>query len=121
MAFTISKFNRTKLFDFTAPEGFEYKSLEQAKEIKDVFPVRAVYINTKSKFGDAPVMATDDFFINLPKHQLESVKSIMADSEAVHAINAGFVAIQIYDYEKDGKTYQGVNWKDVDEQGNIID
>lgn len=111
MPFNFNSLNKGKLFDFVPNANMEYKNLLHAKEIANGFKVLACYINKKSKYGDSPVVATENFFINLPKWQLDNVKAIMANQDAIKAINEGKVFIEIYDYEKGGKKYQGVNWK----------
>jgi len=123
MAFSAKKFNKQDLFEFKPPAGYEYKKLYEAVEIykglnpdstdAPCFMVRALYINKKSKFGESPTIATNGFYINLPKHQLDTVKEIMSDEEAIDAINRGAVGIEIYDYVKEGKTYQSVRWVDI--------
>lgn len=97
--FTISKYNR-RLFEINT-EDFKYFSL---KEIMDSsgeteFPLRAIYINRKSQFGDAPVFATDTCFVNIPSHMLDACLDILDDPEAIEAINDCRVGFRVETYK----------------------
>lgn len=112
------KYNKEKLFDFDTPEDFEYKALSDLfndnGEAK-VYPVKALYINTKSRYGDAPVIVTDTCLVNVPSHMTDTVKQMLADREAVDDINAGKVGFTIYQYEakkRSGKFFN-VKWVDL--------
>ena len=118
------KFNKKQLFT-NLPEGVdEYISLEElykenGPEAK--YCIRAFYINTRSDFApETPVVLTNDYYVNIPLHQLSEVKDIMTDNFAVKAINnkeAGFT-IESYYKEKYGKTcYKAVwcNYNEADE------
>lgn len=112
-----SKYNRNRKFDVNT-SGYGYKSLvdlfNESGEDK-VYPVQAVYINTKSKFGDSPVVATDGCFVNFPKHMLESAQEILSDPEAIADINNGKVGFKIYTYHdtKYNRNCFGVEWVDL--------
>lgn len=110
-----SKFNTERLFDIDT-SNFEYRNLEEVYESDDeVFPVRGIYINTKGKFGDRPVIATDECYVNLPAHLLDTAREILNDTRAVQAINAGEVGFTIYAYEQRrfGKTCYSIRWVDM--------
>ena len=85
--FNFSKYNRA---------GQEYKSLRGLFEEQGdlICPIRSIYINTKSKFGDAPVIVSDGFNINLPKHMTATVTEMISDPEAMALIRAGKVGIK---------------------------
>lgn len=90
-----------KKFDVNT-EGFEYFNLQDLYENNgedQEYPVTCFYINKKGKFGDAPVIGTDEYFVNLPQHLLESVLKIIDNPKAVEAVNAGKVAFKIYSYK----------------------
>lgn len=78
--------------------------------------VTALYINTKSKFGDTPVVATEKELINLPQYMLDECKAIISDQDDVDAINAGKVGIVFEEFED--KTFHkkciGARWVDLD-------
>lgn len=141
MAFSFSKkFNKEKLFKINT-DGFEYVSLEdlyeQTKEMvllnadeylmpdpddmKDriestVFQVRGIYINTKGLYDDAPVIALDSAYVNLPAHMTQICQEILHDPQALAAINAGRVGFTIYTYEKPQyhKTCYSIKWVDTE-------
>lgn len=102
MAFA-SRFNKSRKFDVDTT-NFEYMSLVDLYNNngeEEVYPLTAIYINTKSKYGNAPVFATDDCFVNAPSHMLETVNEILADENAVAEINNGKVGFKIYPYHAD--------------------
>lgn len=112
----ISKFNHEgRRFDFQTPTTHEYKNLETLfseynGDVSRVTVVRALYINHKSKFGDAPCLVTDFEIVNLPKFLTDDIKAIIADDEIVDDINSGRVGFTIRPYEKDGRTFYSVDW-----------
>ena len=118
MAKFASKFNKQRKFDVDTSK-FQYESLADLfnSNGKDkVYPLTAIYINTKSKYGAAPVLATDNCFVNAPSHMLDTAKEILADDEAVAAINNGEVGFTIYPYtaEKFNRDCFGVNFVDIE-------
>lgn len=140
MAFSFSKkFNKEKLFKINT-DGFDYVSLEDLyKETKEmvlgedeylmsdpddmkeriestVFQVRGIYINTKGLYDDAPVVALDSAYVNLPAHMTQICQEILRDPQAIAAINAGRVGFTIYTYEKSQyhKTCYSVKWVDTE-------
>lgn len=81
-----------------------------------VFPVRALYINTKSKYGDAPCIVTDGCIVNGPKHLLDVVKEMRADATTTDLINSGRVGFNVYFYESStGKACYSINFSDIEE------
>lgn len=137
MAFSISKkYNKEKLFKINT-DGFEYISLEdlykeresnvavedfedpeEVKEIVEetIYQVRGIYINTKGLYDDAPVVALDSAYVNLPAHMTQICREILSDPQAIAAINAGRVGFTIYAYEKPQyhKTCYSVRWVDTE-------
>lgn len=112
-----AKFNKGKgnKFTFKTEDGVGYISLEVLfnKNPEKIYDVKALYINTKSRFGDAPCIAIDPVtIVNLPKHLLETVKEMINDSECVEAINNNEVKFKIYSYKDKNfnKTCYGVEW-----------
>lgn len=96
-----AKFNRQRLFTVDT-SSFDYLSIEEAaKKYGTNVPirVRGLYIGDKSKFVDEdPRLATDEEYINLPQHQLKEVKAILADTNAIRAINNGECGFIIREY-----------------------
>ena len=110
-----TKFNKGNKFTFKPADDAQYVSLEELfnKNPEQIHDVKALYINTKSKFGDAPCVAIDPVIIvNLPKHLLETVKEMINDNECVDAINNNEVKFKIYSYKDSNfnKTCYGVKW-----------
>lgn len=110
------QYNQGSPFEFETPEDFEYKNLIDlyAPEIDNTFKINAIFINTKSKFGDSPVVATDNELINLPMHLTQACKDMMRDNDVVQAVNNGSAGIEIYEYnsKKWGINYS-VNFKEI--------
>ena len=110
-----TKFNKGNKFTFKPVDDAQYVSLEDLynKNPEQIHDVKALYINTKSKFGDAPCVAIDPVIIvNLPKHLLETVKEMINDDECVAAINNNEVKFKVYSYKDNNfnKTCYGVKW-----------
>ena len=103
----LNQFNKTPRFEFEAPFNFEYKTLAQlAGEGKLNHHLRSLFINTKSRYGDSPVAITNECYVNLPNHLLDTVNSLMADDEVVEAINQGTLGFVIREYTNQwGKNY----------------
>ena len=104
-----NKFNSSvNIFTFQTPKTQTFRKLadlykENNKE--QVYRVRAFYINTKSKYGDSPVLVTDRFSVNLPNHMLNTVKEMINDVELTNAVNNCEVGFTIYEYQP--KNYKG--------------
>lgn len=64
-----------------------------------VYVLNGLFINTKSKYGARPYLATPDFFMDLPSHMLETVEAMIADPDVVGEINGGKVGFQIRTYQ----------------------
>lgn len=126
--FSFSNFNKERLFTFDTSEiTGVYTNLEKLfKEFGEdkIYQVKGLYISKFSQFDpEAPILAMDTTYVNLPQHQLAEVKNIMNDDAAVRAINAGYCGFMIRPYEKtitlpNGKnktsTYYSAVWCDVD-------
>lgn len=128
MAFSFSKkFNKARLF-MVDTSDFEYYSLEdlfnEQLEVCDgdveeaskfVYAIRGVYINTKSLYDPAPVLALNDRYVNLPSHMTETCMNMLADPTCIKAINEGKCGFKIYTYEQKRyhKTCYSVEWVDV--------
>lgn len=85
---------------------------------KTVFPVDGLYINKKGNFGDHPVIISgkENMLVDLPAHQLESVKEILQDGEAINAIKnnkVGFT-VRTYEQKKYKKTCYDISWEDIE-------
>lgn len=128
MAFSFSKkFSKSRLFNVDT-SNFEYYNLEdlfaEALERhegvienanKEVYVIRGIYINTKSLYDPAPVIALDDRYVNLPSHMTQTCMDMLADPTCIKAINEGKCGFTIYEYEQKrfNKTCYSVEWVDV--------
>lgn len=82
--------------------------------IDTVHKVNALYINKKSKFGDSPVIVTDNELVNAPGHMLDTVLEILVDGESLSLINGGYVGFKIYAYTNEYGEHFGVEWVDIE-------
>lgn len=118
-----SKYNKGSNFVAKANRGAEYVSLKELGSGDRVYVVRNMYINTKGKYGDAPVLLIDDcdLLVNLPNHLTETVREMRNDEELANAVNKGLFGFVVYEY--DGKNGHGfsVNWKDVPQNDSYHD
>lgn len=117
-----NKYNKGSKFTAKATKGATYVSLKELEAGKQVYIVRNLYINTKSKYGDAPVALINDcnLLVNLPEHLTETVREMRNDDELVSAVNNGLFGFSVYEY--DGKNGHGfsVNWEDVEYNGDKL-
>ena len=113
-----SKFNKGKAnFTYKTPDGLGYANLGElfkANGGQKVYTVHALYINTKGKYGDQPIVVTDEAQVNLPEHLLDVVKEMRADEEAVNLINDGKIGFTIYEYNNSFGNNYAVNWVDIE-------
>lgn len=127
MAFSIKKFNKGGKFNINTSD-LTYKKLKDlySENEESVFVIGAVYINTKSKFGENPnvcVMGVDEngeivpkFMVNLPRHLNADCKAMLEDEEAVDAIknyHVGFIIRKYYNKVYKTDAYS-VEWTDVE-------
>ena len=116
--FSFSKrYNKEKVFTIDT-STFDYVSLEEMYQDEEtVYPVRGVYINEKSMYDPAPVVATDSEYVNLPAHMIDECRDMLADRQAISAINRGLVGFTIYKYHQArfNKDCYSIRWVDVDE------
>lgn len=114
-----SKFNKGALFTYDISDIDIYFKLKDLGASNHIFPVRALFINTKGRYADHPQVACDGFFCSLPAHMTDTVKDILKDEESIKAINDGLVGFIIYSYQYDnGKekaTGFSIKWVDLPE------
>ena len=125
---SFASFNRERLFDVDTSD-FDYiklKDLHERDGQDHIYIVRGVYIGTKSEFADeSPLVAIDDFYVNLPQFQLLDIKEMLNSKQAINAINNGEAGFIIEEYVKTLKSgakkkcYKAV-WVDV-VSGDIVD
>lgn len=116
MSFTKKHGSGGKLFTFEIPTHFEYTDLRQLAEknsLETVYQVNAMFINTKGKFGDAPVLVTNNEIVNAPQHLTNVIKDVLADGESISLVNNGCVGFKIYTYENHYGLNYGLEWVDL--------
>lgn len=117
MSFASKYSHATPLFNVRIKEP-AYTSLADlfSEYGKDhVFPLAAIYINTKGMYGPQAVIAINEStLVNLPSHLLKVCRDMIHDPEAVAAINNGNAGFKIYQYTgKNGNCGFSVDWVDI--------
>lgn len=112
------KYNRGgRRFTYQMPEGASFYKLEEVyRNTQIVKPCicNGFYISTKGQYGEQPVVLSDGFFVNLPKHWVETIKEMLNDEEVIKAVNNNKVYFDIEKYQKDGKDLYSIIWIDLD-------
>lgn len=113
--FNFASFNKERLFTIDTGD-FDYVNLEDLVKRDGegvVYKVRGVYVGTKSLYDpEAPMLATESEYVNLPVHQLPEIKAMLADRRAIDAINngeCGFVIESFYQ-KRFKKTCYAARW-----------
>jgi hypothetical protein len=78
-----------------------------------VHPINGLYVH-KSQLGDSPVIidAENKRLVNLPQFTGDTIREILANSDAVDAIKANKVGYTIYEYESHAKKCYGITFVD---------
>lgn len=78
-----------------------------------VHPINGMYVH-KSQLGDSPVIidAENKRLVNLPQFTGDTVREILANSNAVDSIKANKVGYKIYEYESHAKKCYGITFVD---------
>lgn len=112
-----SKFNKTSFGIDTTDFPF-VKLIDIYNSEKDgggdvVHPINGLYVH-KSQLGDSPVIidAENKRLVNLPQFTGDTIREILADSDAVDAIKANKVGYTIYEYESHAKKCYGITFVD---------
>ena len=92
---------KTKLFNVDV-ENQIFRKINQFSE-NEIVQVLGCYTNKKSNFGDEPIFIVRNctgsiYFVNMPKHHLETLNTIINNSELVQGINDGKCFIKIVTY-----------------------
>ena len=120
MKYSFGKFNKEKIFDIDTSD-FDYVSLEDLYNRDGegaVYRIRGLYIGTKSNFDpETPILATDNEYVNIPVHQLDEIKAMLADKQTIKAINDGDCAfvIETYHQKRFNKDCYAAKWVDYAE------
>lgn len=94
------------------------KELYELNGEERVYVIKGFYINTKSDYvKEAPVAIINKVNVNIPQHQLSTVKAILASPEAMASIAKGEAGFTIETY-KTTDTYYKIHFVDI-EPGTI--
>lgn len=85
-------------FEYDNEKEREYIKLGEL-DISKTYPIEALFINTKGKFGDQGVIISGDYIVNLPNHLTEMIEDMRQDAEMVDAINQRLFDFEIYEFE----------------------
>lgn len=115
----LSKYNKGNKFDFKSPKESEWVKL--ADLVKQdgtgaIYPLKALYINTKGEYGDEPILVTDKFLVNAPSHLVGTVRDMINDDDVVKYINDDHVSFTIYKYEGKRGVGYSVRWIDNEDK-----
>lgn len=96
----LEKFNKGTGFDFQTPKDFNFMNLSDLAqdESRERFLIKSMFINTKGKYGDNPVIVTDKELVNIPEHMLDTIKEMIATEEVVNLVNNDGAFFEIYEY-----------------------
>lgn len=91
----------TKLFNVEV-ENPIFKKIKDFQE-NECLQVLGCYTNKKSVYGDEPIFIVKDvqnniFFVNMPKHHLETLNQIINNADLVAGVNNGECFIKIITY-----------------------
>lgn len=115
--FNFGRFNKKQLFtaEVTGEEdsvNLEYLFKRDGEDDSIRYEIHGLYINTRSPHNpEVPVALIDGFYVYLPVHQLSDVKEILANPQAIQAINDGKAAFTISSYVQ--KRYNRTCYKAV--------
>lgn len=100
-----------------------FKSLEElfdesGRDESKIYVIRAAFIKEETKVGKPSAsVGLDCYWANIPTHQTEEVRDIIADKGATEAINNGQAGFRIRPYTKKefpGETFYSAVWTDVE-------
>ena len=109
-----SKYNNGSIDWGIDTENFEYHPLSEAGAGTKII-VYGLFINSKGKFGPAPVLIASDRYFNLPGYLTETVQKMLTDEDLIQAIKDRKVAGEVRTFKD--KTYNKdswtVDWRDL--------
>lgn len=99
----LNKYNTGTGYDYQTPKSHEFKSLKELytdeTDERTRYSVKSMFINTKGKYGDNPVIVTDQELVNIPEHMLETVQQMNQDQDVINLVNNDGAFFEIYEYE----------------------
>ena len=115
----LSKYNKGSKFNYQAPkdsEFFKLKDLLERDGAGVIYPLKAMYINTKGNFGDHPVLITEHELVDCPSWLTPTVEEMLNDDELIKYINDGNVEFTIGEFENTKGHGYNVRWIDKNEK-----
>lgn len=112
----LGQFNKRSLFEYDNEKERDYCKLADLVEcngIDAIYTVEALFINSKSKFGQAPVLVTSQWLVNAPSHLTQTVQQMCQVPEVVDSINARKVGFKVYQYTANNRVCYSVEWVEV--------
>ncbi len=114
----LSKYNKkVNKFDFDGAD-LTFTSLKELFKKDGLcvnYTVRALFINTKGKFGEQPILVATEFLVSLPTHMLGTVKDMLEDDDLIKMVNDCKVGFTIRPYTtKDGNEYFAIDWIEIE-------
>lgn len=85
-------------FEYDNEKEREYIKLGELDSSK-TYPIEALFINTKGKYGNQGVIISGDYIVNCPQHLTDMIEEMRQDSEMVEAINQRLFDFEIYEFE----------------------
>jgi hypothetical protein len=109
----LDKYNKKRMFKYDNGKEREYINLQglvNENGIDSVYTIHALFINTKSRYGDAPLIVIDDYLVNAPRHLLSVVEDMRNDPEVIELINKRKIGFKIYSYQGKNGSGFSVEW-----------
>jgi hypothetical protein len=109
----LDKYNKKSMFKYDNGKEREYINLQglvNENGIDSVYTIHALFINTKSRYGDAPLIVIDDYLVNAPRHLLSVVEDMRNDPEVIELINKRKIGFKIYSYQGKNGSGFSVEW-----------
>lgn len=103
-------------FTFNIPESHQFvkpAELVETHGVEQVYKVMGMYVNTKGKYGDEPVLILDNCLLNAPAHLLDAVRNILDNEQYIELVNKGRVGVKFYQYKNQYGVQYGVQWVDL--------
>lgn len=95
-------------------QGFEFKKISEFPLNTEII-IHGALISKGGKYGDSASLILDDCFMNIPKHLVDDVKELLSDADAIAQVEAGKLAISIYEYEdNNGAIQRSIKWIDIE-------
>lgn len=111
----LNQFNNGARFEYDNEKEREFIDFKELhfKIGDEPITVEALFINTKSKFGDAPVIFTNEYMVNAPQHMTEVVNQMRVNDDVVKMINERRVGLKLYKYTNSYGEAVGGEWVEL--------